>query len=545
MVKSSMLETGTGRGCDVLLVGYEAQENLGLRSIAAYLQAKGVCTKIQSCHNATSQEILVRLLAEKPRIVGFSLIFQRLLPFFAGLIEDLRAGGVDSHFTIGGHFPTIEFKRILEIIVGLDSVVRHEGEETVLELYQKLDQREDWPSIQGIAFRKGDEIIVGPPRPLIDDLDSLPFVVRDGSTAEHRGLGICSIASSRGCYYDCTFCSIHEFYREPSGPKRRTRSPAHVAEEMERLYKERGIRIFIFQDDDIYMRGKHHRQWMEEFLLELEVRRLAGNILWRISCRVDDLEADMLQKMKAAGLVSVYLGIESGSDEGLKTFNKHYTVNEVYQAVKMLNAIGLPFEFGFMILEPESTMALVRQNVEFLKNITLDGCSLANFCKMAPYAGTKVARRLQEEGRLTGTVDSPDYSFHDPRLSMLQLFISQTFNFRNFSDHGSVERLRFAKFDSMVVERFFSTRYNSTNYAAGVRKLIEKSNTSALETLSLALALMERCNSEEQILDYWSLLERWQQEELENQVQVIEALNRLQASVDYAPEPLSLSMSLS
>jgi anaerobic magnesium-protoporphyrin IX monomethyl ester cyclase len=541
--KSSAWLSNSDRGCEILLVGFETQENLGLRSIAAYLQSNGVRARILPCHNSTLEEMIARVQAEQPRIIGFSLIFQRLLPPFAELIGALRAAGIQSHFTIGGHFPTIEFRTILEIIPALDSVVRHEGEETLLELYQNLDQPENWRSIRGIAFRKGQEIIVTPPRPLITNLDRLPFVLREGQPANHRGLGICSIAGSRGCYYDCTFCSIHEFYREPHGPKRRVRSPARVTEEMQMLYEERDIRIFVFQDDDIYMRGRHHRQWLEEFLHELEARDLTRKILWRISCRIDDLESEMLLRMKAAGLASVYLGIESGCDDGLKTFNKHYTVKDVYQAVQMLNAINVPFEFGFMILEPQSTLESVRHNVEFLKQITAGGSALANFCKTAPYAGTKISQRLKEEGRLIGTVDAPDYYFRDPRLNFLQLFISQTFNFRNFSDQGAVERLRFAKFDSMVVERFFRTAYDAAHYARQVRNLIEKSNASALETLSLAVTLMERC-SEEQVMGYWPLLERWQQVEMANQLQVIEALNQLQARVDFAPQSLNPTLSL-
>jgi radical SAM superfamily enzyme YgiQ (UPF0313 family) len=317
-----------------------------------------------------------------------------------------------------------------------------------------------------------------------------------------------------------------------------------VADEMQMLYEERDIRIFIFQDDDIYMRGKHHRQWLEEFLHELEERNLTRKILWRISCRIDDLESDMLLRMKAAGLASVYLGIESGCDDGLKTFNKHYSVKDVYQGVEILNAISLPFEFGFMILEPESTLQSVRNNVEFLKHITANGSALANFCKTAPYAGTKIAHKLKEESRLLGTVDSPDYYFNDPRLNFLQLFISQTFNFRNFSDHGAVERLRFAKFDTMVVEKFFREAYDVSHYSTQVRTLIERSNISALETLSLAVALMERC-TEEQILNYWPLLQRWQQVEMANQLQVIEALDQVQAKVGFASQALHPSLALS
>ncbi len=314
----------TRRGTDVVLVGYENQENLGLRSIASFLIQNGIRTTIEPCQNVPREVILTRLLSQKPKIVGFSLIFQRMLPDFASLITYLRENGVDAHFTIGGHFPTFEYRLLLDTVPALDTVVRHEGELTLHELYRRLEEPEEWVDIRGLAYRRYGTAVANPPRPLISDLNSLPFPLRSLRAATHRDLGICSVASSRGCYYNCSFCSIHEFYREPKGPKRRSRSPANVANEMERLLQERGVHIFIFQDDDMFLKGQYHRQWLLDFLSELRTRGISERILWRISCRIDDLDPEMLIEMKASGLFGVYLGIESGSDRGLETFNKHY-----------------------------------------------------------------------------------------------------------------------------------------------------------------------------------------------------------------------------
>ena len=89
---------------------------------------------------------------------------------------------------------------------------------------------------------------------------------------------------------------------------------------MEDLHRERGIRIFVFQDDDLYMRGPY-RTWIEDFLDELHSRDLADRILWRISCRIDDLVPDLILKLKAAGLASVYHDTEEGLpvEEGAET----------------------------------------------------------------------------------------------------------------------------------------------------------------------------------------------------------------------------------
>lgn len=518
--------------CDVMLIGYENQENIGLRSIAAFLNQNGVNVTIQPCHDATKEDILSRIQKEHPRAIGFSLIFQRMLCDFADLISYLRQKGVTAHITIGGHYPTFEYKRLLETIPGLDSVVRHEGEHTLLELFNNLDNPDSWALIRGIAYRQDGEIEVTPARPLIRNLDALPFPVRNRHVGTHRGLGIRSIAGSRGCYYDCSFCSIQGFYREPPGPKRRARSPANVAREMDQLYHQFDTRIFVLQDDDVFMRGQRHRQWVEEFIKELERRKIADKILWRISCRIDDLDAGLLLKMKAAGLTSVYLGIESGNEQGLKTFNKHYRVKDIYQALDMLIAIDVPFEYGFMMLDPESTLPSVRENIGFLKRIGQDGGSLVSFCKMAPYAGTPIARRLGSEGRLEGALASPDYRFLDRRLNLLQLFLSQTFNFRNFGDHGLVERLRFAKFDCFVLGKFFSGKYDVESYFDAVRDLIRWCNESALETLSLATRFVEN-SSEEEIIDGWPLLQHWAQQEKATELRIELALDQLMSRHDF------------
>jgi radical SAM superfamily enzyme YgiQ (UPF0313 family) len=519
-------------GCDVLLVGFEGQENLGLRSVAAYLGRESVRVEIVPLQDSTEEQILGRIKLRKPKIVGLSLIFQRMLDDYVHLISYLRENGVKSHITIGGHFPTFEYGYMLDAIPGLDSVVRCEGEQTLLELYKKLNQRELWSEIKGLAYRQNGEVFVTAQRPLINDLDALPFPVRSKQGATHRGIGIRSIAGSRGCYYDCTFCSIHEFYRR-KGPTRRTRSAQNLVSEMEVLFHEMGVRIFIFQDDDIFMRGRRHRAWLETLLTELESRKLHDQILWRISCRVDDINVDLLKKMKAAGLAGVYLGIESGSEQGLKTFGKGYCVGDILQSLVLLKKIHMPFEYGFMLFEPYSTNETVRENIEFLKNISKYGDSLIHFCKMSPYAGTPIARRLEAEKRLEGTVSCPDYRFLDSRLDLLQTFYSQVFNFRNFDDRGLVERLRYAKFDACVVEKYFPQEYDAETYRSSVSELIRASNDSALETMSMAASFVES-NSVMDIISNWSVLEELGTQEKIAQQKISVALDRLM--LDYGFE---------
>ncbi|MCK4816764.1 cobalamin-dependent protein, partial [bacterium] len=218
----------TTKNPDILLIGYEEWENIGLRSIAAFLNEHSVKVEILPCDKIPKENILSIIQREKPKIVGFSLIFQRMLYEFADLIDYLRQNGVTTHFTIGGHFPSIEFKNTLKSIQGLNSVIRGEGEETLLELFHHLDKPDSWKQIKGFSYLSDEEIMVTPPRPLIQNLNNLPHPVRIDQVVTQRGLGLCSILASRGCYYNCSFCSIHQFYSGSPGPKRRSRSPTNV-----------------------------------------------------------------------------------------------------------------------------------------------------------------------------------------------------------------------------------------------------------------------------------------------------------------------------
>jgi radical SAM superfamily enzyme YgiQ (UPF0313 family) len=525
-------------GCDVLLLGFEEWENLGLRSIAAFLHQEGVSVRILPLP-APTEGILATIRRETPAIVGFSLIFQRMLFDFAELIADLRKEGVGAHMTIGGHFPSIEPRATLESIPGLDSVVRGEGEYTLLALFRHLHTPQTWPQIEGLAYRDGGNgsIRITPPRPKIPDLDAMPYPTRSDRLPTHRGQGLCSILASRGCYYDCSFCSIHQFYRQLPGPRRRTRSPANVAAEMEQLFHERGMRIFIFEDDDLFMRGSVQRQWIDDFVHELRQRGIADQILWRVSCRVDDIDPEPIAKMMDAGLMSIYIGIESGNERGLRTFNKHYTVDDIHRSLTMLREVGVPFEYGFMILNPDTTFDTLRKDVSFLKEISADGEAVVQFTKMLPYSGTSINQRLAEEGRLSGTLDAPDYGYPDPRLGLLQLFFSQAFHDRNFDGRGLGERLRLAKLDAAVVAKFFSDVYDAHAYHAAIQDLIRRSNQEALEKMSMAVRFMQD-RTEAEIAAQWALMALLVREEKAAEARFSAELAWLMTNYGFRAEPL-------
>ena len=122
-----------------------------------------------------SKPVLAAALEDPPVLIGFSIVFQWALDAFGELAASLRKAGVTAHFTCGGHYPSLCPERILRQIPQLDSVVRFEGEETLTELLDALLSPERWSSILGLAFRRDGNVILSPPRPLIENLDALPW----------------------------------------------------------------------------------------------------------------------------------------------------------------------------------------------------------------------------------------------------------------------------------------------------------------------------------------------------------------------------------
>lgn len=477
---------GKGNTVDALFVGYEDQENLGLRSIMAYLAAHGLKSVIIPFAPEDPAKVISAVKDYSPKLVGFSIIFQYTLDGFAKLAAAMREADIDVHFTVGGHFPSMRPREVLDALPQVDSVVRFEGELTLLELLRKLKGPKSWSSIMGLAFRLNSEVVLNPPRPLIADLDSLPLPTRIDYRFTPQGIRIASVLASRGCHHNCSFCSIRQFYGTPPGPLRRNRSPESVASEIRNLHERDGVRFFIFQDDDFATRSKKQRRWVESFLDCLNREGLGGKIAWRIACRVDDVDEELLTGCRDYGLIAAYLGVESGNNKGLQTLNKRVTVEDNLSAIDTLKRMRLPFEIGFMLFDPDSTVETVAQNISFLREIAADGSCSLPFNKMLPYAGTPIETRLKKEGRLKGTLSNPDYDFLDPRLNFYAMFVSQVFRFRNFDMLGLVERLRAARAVQLLMRRFHDAS-GADEYEEALLRVTAKGNVAALNTLEAAL----------------------------------------------------------
>jgi radical SAM superfamily enzyme YgiQ (UPF0313 family) len=510
---------------DALFVGFESQENLGLRSITALLEKEGFHTALEPYKPGDPSNVINAVKKYAPRLIGFSIIFQFTLNKFAELVAILRKTGVVAHFTVGGHFPSLRPKEVLDALPQVDSVVRFEGEFTVVELLRKLYQPELWHSIDGLAFRRGSEIVLNTPRELISDLDSLPPPTRSRPHFLTRGIRVASMLASRGCLYNCSFCSIRQFYGSPPGRLKRSRKPEAVAAEMQDLYEHWGVTFFNFQDDDFSAKSPEQRRWVEAFLKVLKKSCLSERVKWKISCRVDDVDKDLFVRYRDHGLIAVYLGVESGNPTGLKTLNKYVTVEQNLEAIETLKEIGLAFNMGFMLFDPDSTIETVQKNIDFLRQVTGDGTCPVNFCKMLPYAGTPIEKRLQKEGRLKGTLSQPDYDFLDPRLDWYALFTATVFRFHNFDPLGLVERLGTALFDKVLLQAFEDTPWVK-EYEKALQELTAQANAVALETLEKGLRFVAS-RDVDTLKAGWSLLGYLANKEWRVEIEIQKKLDRV------------------
>jgi len=466
---------------DVLLVGAEELENLSTRYLAAALRQRGYLVELAAFSTANDLGAVVRQAqSSRPRLIGLSIIFQYRALEFLDLADELHRVLHQAHITTGGHFPTFAAADLLRYCTVLDSVVRGEGEFTLLELVQQLDSPETWPTILGLSFRRDGQVVENPPRPLIADLDSLPFPSRDTPPEHYLGVGYSPILGSRGCYRDCSFCSIRSFYGASAGPLQRFRSVPNLVDEMELLYHTHGVRFFIFNDDEWFPPGKMKLARIDALEKELVRRRL--DVIMSIKCRADEVEESLFRRLMDMGVVRAYVGIESGSDHSLRTLNKRTTADQNRLALEVLNKIGLLADFGLIFFDPESTVEDIRANLDFFHAMAGEGQAPLSFGRMEVYAGTPILARLQSEGRLTGDYLAWNYSIPDPRVEMLFRLMIATMRRRHYDNDGLGKQC-FAAYYELTMYKHLHRRQADAALSHRLRDIVARVNNDSLAML--------------------------------------------------------------
>jgi radical SAM superfamily enzyme YgiQ (UPF0313 family) len=294
---------------------------------------------------------------------------------------------------IGSH-PTFFHEEILKENPAIDAVIRGEAEITTRELALALADGDDLSQVLGLSYRRADEVCVNAARPLIEDLDTLPFPARhivpqEGYRAAiYSGEHPTAMVSSRGCPYHCVYCLWPDTLY---GHQFRARSAANVVDEMEHVARDYGVDEIYF-DDDCLTLGKKRVMEMCRLLLEREV-----DVNWIVQARVDSVDREVLAAMKEAGCHYILFGVESGSPRMLEIMKKRITLDRARQAFKDCRELGIKTQAFFLFGVPGETEETIEETIRFAKEINADS---TQFAIAIPHPGTQLYQTCMDNGWL-------------------------------------------------------------------------------------------------------------------------------------------------
>lgn len=428
---------------------------LGLGYIAAYLKTQGISVQLVDCTYMNRTEALEKIRRSRPRIVGIQAVFS--LKEEALRMAELLRNDCEL-LVVGGPLPTSNPE---DFLPPFDVVVIGEGEQTMCELANAVQEGTSLARIRGIAFKEEGRTILTAHRDFIDNLDSIPFPARElldnqaykNYYSKRFGYTTTSIITSRGCPFDCDFCSRPIF-----GNSFRSRTASNIADEVEQVRKLGYERVW-FADDCFTL----DRKRLLAVCNELIHKRV--NVGWECLSRVDTVDSEVAEKMKKAGCLRVFFGIESGNDTILEVMKKHVTTRQAEEAVRIFKKVGIQVGAFFILGYPGENERTVLDTVRFASSLPLDYLS---FTFPYPIPGTPLFDKV--ENKLTSKDWKEPENFH---------FIKHKLLFRSpFSEI----KLKFAIFKGMT--QFYLKKYLGSRIYSFVGKPYEILTDSVFKVLN-------------------------------------------------------------
>src|SRR5437868_720302 len=375
---------------------YLRLEPLGLERVAAAVRMAGHDVRLLDLQVFDHAEYARVLNEFRPRAVGFSLNYLTNVPEVIDLAKATRARHPETFIFVGGHSASFVASELLEHAAGaIDCVVRGEGEVIAPRVLEAVGER-GLERLPGVVTRDG----AGPSPTLLDDLDRFP-PARDLSRRRHRYfLGVLNPGASaeltRGCPWDCSFCSAWTFY----GRSYRKASPAAAAADIARISEPN-----VFLVDDVAFVHPEHGLAIGHELERLRVRKQ-----YYLETRCDVLlrNREAFEYWRRLGLHYMFLGLEALDEESLKLHRKRITPNENLRALEVAREIGFTVAVN-IIADPswdERQFAVVRDWAMTVPEIV-------HFTVATPYPGTEL--RPTESRRLT----TLDYRLFDVQHAVL------------------------------------------------------------------------------------------------------------------------------
>lgn len=362
------------------------------------------------------EQIAEEVHRRQPDIVGISVPFSINAQCAHSVCAQVKKVNPAIVTILGGPHPSIRPREVLADS-NVDFVVRGEGELTMPELVKVIAEKQtsaQLGNVKGIGFRHNGEIVLTEPRPLIEDLDALPFPARhlvpmeEYFAAMQAGVGArtmytcgdkwVSLITSRGCPYTCNFCSINLVM----GDKFRARSPRNVLEEIRQVMTGYGVSHFNFEDDNLTLNNSRAKE-----LFDL-LAKAGGGVTWSTpnGIRADTLDEELVVKMQQSGCKRVFVAPESGDQEVVNNIiGKNQDLGKVLTAVQLLNKHGITVDGSFVLGSIGETKWNILRTIRYAKKLKKAGMNLGGFHMATPYYGTPLYDEAKRKGYLVQEED--------------------------------------------------------------------------------------------------------------------------------------------
>jgi len=360
---------------------------LGILYLSAYLKRAGFSVEVFDSTFRDPKDFEEAIRRIRPKIVGiYANIITRDNVFRVARIA--KENGVQ--FVVCGGPDAPEWAD-LYLQNGVDIIGANEGERTLEQLIPRLCEKglSGLEDIQGIIFSRNGRAFKTAPRPTINDLDSLPWPDRDVLAMEDyfkawkskHGESSVSLITARGCPFHCAWCSSEVF-----GHSHRQRSPKNVVDEMLMIKQKYSPDIMWISDDVLTI----NRRWSMQFFDEIKQR--GAKHPYECLSRVDLVDRPILQGLKDSGCFRIWYGAESGSQLVLDSMKKGTTIEQVREAARVTQELGIQAGFFILLGYPEETTADIRKTIDLLKTTRPDvfGTSVA-----FPMKGTEFYQRVE------------------------------------------------------------------------------------------------------------------------------------------------------
>ena len=338
----------------------------------------------------------------KPKIVGISGPFTCQIENSIKVSNIVKDVNPNIWTVIGGPHVTLVPKDFLEEGKNVDIAVIGEGEYTMLDVAQAFEGKKKLSEIKGIAYRKNNTVVVNSPRPLIEDLDTLPFPAYDLVDMEQylnpKKIGYrsfqnraISMITSRGCPFNCCFCAVHLHM----GRGFRAHSAEYVLNHIQYVVDKFKVKNIFFEDDNLTLDIKRFEQICDG-IIERKIK-----IGWETpnGVRADCLNLELLKKMKQSGAKSIFVGVESGDQQILNNvICKSLDLNRVVEFAKNAKQIGLKTGAFYIIGFPGETKNNMQRTVDFALDLKRKYDVGMHLFMATPSYGTKLYDECKAKG---------------------------------------------------------------------------------------------------------------------------------------------------